>query len=308
MENYITKMKQILDKTNWSQARLAQEIGVTFTTVNRWLKGHTKPHPAQIRQINRLYKEIVGILPLQSSEINQILEDVLKEKKRFSKIEQLLQKKAIQEEFLLELTYNSDAIEGSTLSKKETEAIIFDKATIKDKSLIEHLEATNHAAILRDIFDNKITVPISEDLIKNLHKILMQGIRDDAGEYSKYHRAIRGVNLALPSPLDIPEEMKLLCKNINSYQDNPIGHIAKMHASFEAIHPFGDGNGRIGRIIMIIQLIHCGFAPCAISVNQKAKYYECLEYAQKRSETHLVYFLAESILKGYEIIKKSAYK
>ncbi len=216
----------------------------------------------------------------------------------------MLQEKAIQEEFLLELTYNSDAIEGSTLSKKETEAVIFDKATIKNKSLIEHLEATNHAAILRDVFNDKISGSVSEELIRDLHKILMQGIRNDAGEYSKYNRAIRGVNLALPSPLDIPEEMKLLCKNINSYKKNPLEHIAKTHAGFEAIHPFGDGNGRIGRIIMIIQLISCGFAPCVISVNEKANYYECLEYAQKNSETHLVYFLAESILKGYQIINK----
>ena len=86
LDNYIKKIRQILAKANWTQSRLAQEIGVTFATVNRWLKGHRKPHPVQIGQINRLYKEIVGILPLESSAINKILGDVLKEKKRFPTI------------------------------------------------------------------------------------------------------------------------------------------------------------------------------------------------------------------------------
>ncbi len=132
----------------------------------------------------------------------------------------------------------------------------------------------------------------------------MQGIREDAGEYAKHQRAIRGYDLALPHPDDIPEEMQSLIKKMNFRKKHPVEHIAKIHADFEAIHPFGDGNGRVGRLIMIIQLIDCGFAPCIISVNDKAKYYECLEYAQKKSYSHFVYFLAEAILKGYGIIQK----
>ncbi|MFH1640521.1 MAG: Fic family protein, partial [Candidatus Omnitrophota bacterium] len=283
MDNYIEKIKQILDKTRWSQSKFAEEIGVTFATVNRWLKGHTRPHPTQLRQIDRVFKNTIGIAAVAEKDLRKMIGKVEARRKQLPVIRGILQKDEVIDEFLLELTYNSDAIEGSTLSKKETEAIIFDKAAIKDKTLIEHLEAVNHASILKDIFSGKMNCPIDEQLIKTLHKNLMQGIREDAGEYAKHQRAIRGYDLILPHPDDIPEEMRLLIKKINSSRNHSIEHIAKMHADFEAIHPFGDGNGRVGRLIMIIQLLDCGFAPCIISVNDKAKYYECLEYAQKKS-------------------------
>jgi len=304
MKNYIERIQQILARTGWSQTQFAQEIGVSFATVNRWLKGHTKPHLSQLKQIERLFKNIVGISPLPAVVVRNILAEVEAKKKKFPKIEKILQNEQIREEFLLELTYNSDAIEGSSLTKKETEAIIFDKATLRDKSLVEHLEAVNHAAILRDILAGRFIPPIDEELIKRMHRALMQGIREDAGEYSKHQRSIRGVDLILPHPHDIPEEMGIFFKKVNSYKGHPIEHIAKMHADFEMIHPFGDGNGRVGRLIMIIQLVDKGFAPGIIVVKERARYYEFLEYAQKKSATHFIYFLGESILNGYEIISK----
>jgi len=303
-KNYINKIKEILDKTHWTQTQLAYEIGVTFATVNRWLKHHTRPHLVQLRAIDKLYKEYVGIAPLSDAEIQQTLTTVDEERKKHNNIYQLLKNESIREEFLLELTYNSDAIEGSTLTKKETEAVLFDKATIKDKSLIEHLEAINHAEILNDIFNGKYKTGITEDTIKEIHRDLMKGIRDDAGEYSRQQRGIRGVSIVLPYPDDIPEEMNLFCKKIENVKNHPIEHTTKMHADFEAIHPFGDGNGRVGRLIMIIQLINNDFAPCIIGVNEKSKYYEYLEYAQKKSETHFVKYIVETVLAAYKIINK----
>lgn len=302
--NYINKIREVLGKTGWSQARFALELGVTFATVNRWLNGHNQPHPSQLRQVERLYKNIIGITPLSKQEIGRIIQQVERKKRQYPDIKKILRDNDTAEEFLLELTYNSDAIEGNTLTKKETQTIIFDNASIKDKSLIEHLEAVNHTVILKDIFSGKVGCPIDEGLIINTHKALMQGIRDDAGEYARHKRGIRGVDLILPSPGDIPEEMRIFLSKVNNFQRHPIEHIARMHADFEAIHPFGDGNGRIGRLIMIMQLIHCGFAPCIISVNEKANYYESLEYAQKKSETHFARFLAGAVLKGYELIGK----
>lgn len=304
MEDYINKIKQILKKTGWSQSRFSQEIGVTFATVNRWLKGHTKPHPGQLRQIEKLFKNIIGIISLSDDKIRNIIESVEKKKSEFLPIKDILKNEKIFEEFLLELTYNSDAIEGSTLTKKETEAIIFDKANIKDKSLVEHLEVVNHTTILKDIFTDKISVPIKGNFIKQIHKYLMQGIREDAGSYSRHQRSIRGVDLILPHPDDIEEEMDIFLNKVDSFKEHPIKHISKMHADFELIHPFGDGNGRVGRLIMIVQLIERGYCPCIISVSQKSEYYEYLEYAQKKSNTHFIYFLAEAILKGYDMIKK----
>lgn len=304
MQNVIKALTKILEQSKWTQSQLAQELGVTFATVNRWLNAHTSPHPAQKRQIEALFKKIVGIEPLKKQELRSAFQRARKAKGRFKNIKKILRNERVADEFLLELTYNSDAIEGSTLTKNETEAIIFDKATIKNKSLVEHLEAVNHAAILRDIFSGSIQAPITEGLILKMHARLMQGIRVDAGEYARHQRAIRGVSLALPDPRDIPEEMKRYFKRINKFKGNPVAHIAKLHADFEAIHPFGDGNGRLGRLIMIIQLISKGFAPCVIALSERAKYYEVLEYAQRKSETHLIHFLAEAVLCGYEIIRR----
>jgi Fic family protein len=304
-KNYIDQIKDILSVTGWSQVKLAEELGITFASLNRWLNLHAVPHPSTQKTIRLLYKEKVGILPLAKGEIKKLVKSIAQQKEKHKNIKQLLKdSRKLREDFLLELTYNSNAIEGSTLTKKETEAIIFDHAQIKDKSYIEHLEATNHAAALEEIFDGEFNGPINEKTIKGLHKIILQGISPDAGRYSKHHRAIRGVNLVLPAPEDVPEEMRLLLKRINHPKENLIEHIAKMHASFEAIHPFGDGNGRTGRLIMIIQLLNAGFAPAVIENRRKAEYYEVLEFAQKKSETHLVRFLIESIQKGYQIIKK----
>ena len=305
--NYIDQLKAILRVTGWSQTRLAHELKVTFPALNRWMNRRATPHPSTQKTIYALYKDKVGILPVPPKEIKEALRYLDREKKRHKDLAKLIKtSKGFREDLLLELTYNSNAIEGSTLTKKETETIIFDKGKVTDRSYVEHLEATNHAAVLGQIFEGAFEGPISQDTIKELHLMLLQGIRPDAGKYSKHHRAIRGVDLLLPGPEDIQEEMDSLSRKINrpKKRQHLIEHIAAMHASFEAIHPFGDGNGRVGRLIMIIQLLNNGYAPCVIENSRKSDYYEALEFAQKRSETHLIRFVAESILKGYQIVRK----
>jgi Fic family protein len=98
--------------------------------------------------------------------------------------------------------------------------------------------------------------------------------------------------------------MDHLLKRINKPKGDMIGHVAKMHAVFEAIHPFGDGNGRVGRLVMAIHLINAGYPPPAIENRRKADYYDALEAAQMRSDTHLTIFLTECLQKSYEIFKK----
>ena len=293
-------IKAILAKTGWSQSAFALRVGRYLCYSCRWPM--SIPCRILAKRVNQSIQKNVDIMPLEQGELAALFASEA-QRKDFN-IQAILQKEKLIEEFLLELTYHSDAIEGSTLTKKETEAVIFDKATVEDRSLIEHLEAVNHAQLLRDIFCGKFSGVIDEKMVKAMHRILMQGIRDDAGEYSKHHRAIRGVDLVLPSPQDIPEEMAIFFKKVNKIDGNPIEHIAQMHADFEAIHPFGDGNGRIGRLLMIVQLIKNDFAPCVIAVDEKAHYYEYLEYAQKRSLSHLAAFITEAVCKGYDIIKK----
>jgi len=302
-ENYITILQKILKKTGWNQARLAQEIGVTFLSVNRWLNGHSQPHKTNLRTINRLYNTYVGIEPVSSQELEKLFQKVDQQQDYYGEIGKYLTKPEIVDAYLLELTYHSDAIEGSTLSKKETEAIIFDKATIRDKDLVEHLEAVNHSVILKDIFTRPVRT-IEESWVLEIHRRLMQGIRQDGGQYAITQRAIRGVDLQLPHPDDIPEEMAGYFSRVNKQSGNGICYIAEMHAVFEAIHPFGDGNGRVGRLIMIAQLLAKGYAPCVIVKENRADYYEALEWAQKGETTHLQKFVIEAVLEGYKILAK----
>ena len=304
-KNYIKQLKEILTTTGWTQQKLAQELKVTFAALNRWLNKRAIPHPSTKEKIYALYKAKVGILPLERDILDNLTKALDKEKKKHKNIAKIIKNnQKLRDDLLLELTYNSNAIEGSTLTKKETESIIFDRANISDKSYTEHLEATNHAAALNLIFNGDFKGPIKENAIKKLHQIVLQGIRPDAGKYSKHQRAIRGVELTLPAPEDIPEEMNRYLKKVNQAKNHLIEHIAEMHADFEAIHPFGDGNGRVGRLITIIQLLNADYAPCIIEKNKRANYYEVLEFAQKKSTTHLTKFTITSIQKGYQIIRK----
>ena len=159
---------------------------------------------------------------------------------------------------------------------------------------IKNLSALNNK-VIKDSLKQEVFL-ITTDKIKDGHFNLMSGIRADVGDYSTYRRIIPGSeDLHLTDPRDIPEEMEYWCnkyKNCSSLQD-----IAQAHAHFEAIHPFGDGNGRLGRIIMAAQCIQLGLVPPLINKKNKALYLVFLKHAQIHSEYgHLTYFLAKSIL------------
>lgn len=302
-ENYIDQIRQILEVKGFSQEKLAGELGVTFAALSRWLHGHAKPHPARVRQIQRLYRELVGFPSLTEKELFRIVgtAEAMKWKGLWNFV---LANPSLQNELLLEHTYNSTAIEGTTFTKKETEVVIFDKGVIPEKSLIEHLEVTNHAAVLRDIFQKKHSRPLTEDFIKELHKHLIQGIQEDAGDYSKHQRMIRGVPIQLTHPKDIPEEMGHLIRNWQRLRKKTVREIGLFHVRFELIHPFGDGNGRIGRLLMTLQCLEQGYPPVVIENARKAEYYEVLEYAQRKSEGPFIAFLVDEMEITKRIIQK----
>ncbi len=128
----------------------------------------------------------------------------------------------------------------------------------------------------------------------------MAGIRSDAGEYSTKYRMIPGSeDITLTDPRDVPEELERWTskyKEIKTLKD-----IAEAHAHFELIHPFGDGNGRIGRLLMSIHAIQAGFIPPYIDNKNKALYYVVLKHAQVHGEgSYLSYFIAKSILRMHD--------
>ncbi len=302
--NYIDQLKEILKASGQSQASLALELGVTFAALNRWINGVAKPRPKMLKAIAKMHRHRVGYIAL-----SETLDGLLKESATF-KIKNLAQRiqgnDDLRDELILEHTYNSTTIEGSTIDKREAESILFHNQVVGDKSMVEHLEISNHGVLLHDILRGKYSFVMNEALIKEFHKILMTGIRYDAGEYSKLQRGIRGLDIALTHPEDIPEEMKRLFRTArsNKLKRSPIESIADFHSSFELIHPFGDGNGRVGRLLMIMQCLSHDLPPIIIESKRKAEYYEVLEYSQKKSNQPLIAFLVDEMGRTYKVIKK----
>ncbi len=303
-ENYIFRLRQILAKGSFTQEQLAQRLGVTFAALNRWLHGHAKPQPRRMAAIEALYKEIVGYPSVTPEKVQRAIRqaDGLRTKGLWNTI---ARQESLQDELLLEHTYNSTSIEGTTFTKRQTEGVIFSKAMIPDKTLIEHLEITNHATALKALFQRKYQGLVNEEFIKELHKDLMQGIHPDAGHYSQHMRAIRGVNIALTHPKDISEEMRNLIKSWRAApRRKTIKEIANFHADFELIHPFGDGNGRVGRLLMVVQCLQGNYPPVVIENARKTEYYDVLEYAQKKSEGPFICFLVEEMERTRQLIRK----
>ena len=304
-EYYIKKLTKLLKKTGWTQTKLAHELGVTHVALNRWLNNHVVPHASHRIQIDQLYKNLIGLEKITDNGLRKYLKKA--EACRIKNIsETICNNLDLQQELKLELTYNSNTIEGMTFSKKETDAVIFGHQIITNQTLLDHLALTNHVQALEDIFKGSYAEDITEATIRGLHKTVMQGIRSDAGEYASFSRAIRGVNLKLPAPVDIPEEMRHLIQLLNQRkpEEHVVCHVASTHASFEAIHPFGDGNGRVGRLMMAIQLISMDYPPVLIENARKAEYYDVLEYAQVKSPLNLAKFICEEIEASHNIFMK----
>ncbi len=301
--NYILQLKHILDSQSLTQQQLAEKLEVSFATLNRWLNKHAVPHKKRLEQISRLHREAVGYSSITAEDINGTISEA--DSYRKGRIWKIIESRQdLLDDLLLEHTYNSTTIEGATFTKKQTEAVIFDKLTIKDKSLIEHLDVVNYSVILRKILKKEFPQRITETSIKEIHRLLLQGVREDGGSYSQHQRGIRGLDMMLTHPQDISEEMGQLIRQWNSGKQKNIQSIAKFHSDFELIHPFGDGNGRVGRLIMVLQCQAENYAPVIIENSRKAEYYEVLEYAQRKSEYPFVRFLVDEMKRTFRIIKK----
>ena len=210
--------------------------------------------------------------------LSQRTKDLLKEKldilNRLRPINKTILNK-IRENFQIEMTYNSNAIEGNTLTKKETFWVISEGLTIKGKSLKEHLEAKNHKEALEFLYelidiDKKNT--ISEHLIKQIHSLAVKEADSEiAGVYRSGDVFISGSDHKPPSGFEVSGEMEKLIKWIKKERNKY--HIvelsAMIHHKLVAIHPFWDGNGRTSRIIMNILIMNAGYPMAIILKNAR---------------------------------------
>ena len=192
--------------------------------------------------------------------------------------------KNLEEWFLIELTYTSNAIEGNTLTRKETAAVVEKGLTIGGKTLVEHLEATNHAKALQDLMKlaSSKTSDLSENDILTVHNSILRGIDDEnAGHYRSIPVRISGSQVVLPNPARVPDHMQEFAQWLIFESDmHPIEFAAEAHYRLVTIHPFTDGNGRTARLLMNLILMQHGYPPALIRKRDRLKYISSLEKAQ----------------------------
>ncbi|QXM05505.1 Fic family protein [Crassaminicella indica] len=195
--------------------------------------------------------------------------------------------KSIRESLLLEWTYNSNAIEGNTLTLMETK-VVLEGITVGGKTLREHLEIVNHKeAILyvEEIVQNKES--LSEWQIKNIHRLVLKGISDKyAGTYRDQDVIISGATHTPPNFLSVPEEMKKLITwyKTDAQKLHPIERAAYLHGIFVGIHPFIDGNGRTARLLLNLELMKNGYPPIVIRNENRIDYYNSLDKANSTDD------------------------
>ena len=189
--------------------------------------------------------------------------------------------KSLKESINLEWTYNSNGIEGNTLTLRETQ-VVLEGITVGGKSLKEHLEAINHEQailFLDDLIKDK--EPITEWNIKNIHQLVLKEIDDDnAGKYRDENVKIKGATHIPPDYLIVPELMEKLIINYEDWKKyHPIIRAALLHGELVKIHPFVDGNGRTSRLVMNLSLMNSGYLPVIVKKENRLEYYNALDKA-----------------------------
>lgn len=279
---------------------LADQLEVRRNSLVRWRENDSGIKEENKLKIDVVYCSTFGFDSIDTIAINNMYDKLSKLSFEYFNLEE----EDLIHNISINNAFGSLEIEEVNITKKQFDKVAIDKELIKNieqRELfsIKNLAALNHK-VINDVLEcaNKPNCKYIVDSreILNYHFGLMSGIRDDAGCYSKYRRIIPGhEDLILTDPRDIPEECERWCdkyKSIKTLKD-----IAEAHADFELIHPFGDGNGRIGRLLMAIHCIEVGFIPPLINKENKALYYVFLKHAQINNDySYLSYFIGQSIL------------
>jgi len=236
-------------------------------------------------KVKNYLKSIDPLLSLLSEKEVKELEDI---KKRYEKVYRKMPaeaKEKFYEWFLTSFTYNTSAIEGSTVTLRETSTILFDRITPPGKTLREVREIENH----KKAFDFMLAYKrdLNKKFVCKIHKILTTDIlpKESCGRFRRVQVFIRGVEFIPPKPEFVEVEFKkLMCwYNKNKIKYHPIILASYFHAAFEGIHPFTDFNGRTGRLLLNFILLKNGFPAVDIKNKDRMKYYESLRKAQKGS-------------------------
>jgi Fic family protein len=301
------KIQSIIKLSGLNQTELAGRLGVTFVALNRWINNKAVPRKKAQGRIDELYKEYSGekIIPATVLEAKRGI--ILQKKKAHGNtLKEIINNPDIRDQFYLSLTYHSNSMEGSSLSENDTAAVLFEHAALPNKSLVEQLEAKNHQAALEYLFGYLTAKkPLNEELILKLHAILMNAIRSDAGSYRNHGVRILGTYVPTANFLKIPALMTELITAVNRAHKEITAHISAIHSRFEKIHPFADGNGRIGRLLMHAMLLKNNLPPAVMKQEHRRLYNSYLNKAQLKGDgSPLEDFVCDAVLEGYRVLER----
>ena len=281
------KIKLYREKKNMTQNEIAEILGVKATTISKYEAGTLEPNIESIKKLSETFGITIDELlkdegDFDISKIN-ILE-ILREQK------DMKLKGNLYHNTQIIFAYNTNHIEGSKLTEDqtryifETNSILFEGETVA--SVDDILETANHFKLvdyMLDIADKDLT----EDIIKEFHKILKEGTMDSRKEWfmvGEYKKVVNEAgNIKTSTPSQTPKDMIKLMKWYYSLEQITIKEIIEFHFRFEKIHPFQDGNGRVGRIIMFKECLKNNIIPFIILDKDKLFYYRGLkEYKNEK--------------------------
>lgn len=281
------KIKLCRENKKMTQNEVAEILGVKSATISKYEAGSLEPNIESLKKLAELFEvsidELIREDEFDISKIN-ILE-ILREQKNM----QL--KGSLYHNTQITFAYNTNHIEGSKLTEEQTRYIYETNMLLTEKNSItdldDILETANHFKLvdyMLEIADKKLT----EKIIKEFHKILKEGTSDDRkdwfiiGDYKKLANEVGG--LKTTNPKNVEKDMKKLLEWYESINKITINEIIEFHARFERIHPFQDGNGRIGRIIAFKECLKNNIIPFIIMDREKVFYYRGLNQYQTNKE------------------------
>ena len=218
------------------------------------LDGRKSDNPSLEEIVQRKKAQLGSMRPLTEGEVSRLMD-----------------------EFVVEFTYNSNAIEGNTLTLRETDMVLRG-LTIDKKPLKDHLEAVGNRdafEYVRELVAERI--PLSQRVVRELHQLVLADKPRDRGVYRSVPVRILGSLHEPVEPFLIEQSMQDLIDAFNRNPDHSVSDLARFHIEFEAIHPFIDGNGRTGRLLVNLELMKEGYPPIDIKYADRKLYYEAFD-------------------------------
>lgn len=213
-------------------------------------------------------------------------------------------------DLLVRMAHHSTAIEGNTLTLAETVSILINNYIPREMSEREYYEVKNYKKVLPILLNNSER-EITTDLIKEYNRIIMKNLREDSGQYKKVANIILGAEFEPVKPYQVPYVMQEWCDNYNfriknaKTDEEKVEIILDQHIKFERIHPFGDGNGRTGRVLIIDSCLRENLVPIIIPKIDKGKYINFLANEDSKNFTKWALELQKKELERIELFKNN---